>query len=204
RLCGVHAFLLYQGWSVRLAAGAVDGTASDQRVSNVENRGRVSACPFALHEDQGSELHHAAHGHRPDIWNNFVPVRSAERNYQPESVHNSCQRRHLERICANADRPEVLPTHGRDDARVGPPLPQTYAGVERGRHGRQRRMGNWSFFTLEVNPHGGTTRDSDDYFYERSAEKRPGCHRRGLLQFSRRQATDEAGRPAGGIPSENS
>src|SRR5438105_9989088 len=28
----------FKGWSVRLAAGAVDGTASDQRVSNVENR----------------------------------------------------------------------------------------------------------------------------------------------------------------------
>lgn len=65
-------------------------------------------------------------------------------------------------------------------------------------------IGNWALLTLKVNPDAGTTRDPDDYFDERSAQKRPGCYRRELLQFSRGKAANEAGRAARRIPSENS
>src|SRR5204863_6768368 len=59
-------------------------------------------------------------------------------------------------------------------------------------------------FTLEVTSNGGTRRDSDDYVHKRSAEKRSSCHGRRVLQFSRRKAPHEVGRPACGVSSENS
>src|SRR4029453_8290979 len=65
-------------------------------------------------------------------------------------------------------------------------------------------IGNCASFTLEVNPHGGTTRDANDHISKRSAEECPSCNGPELLQFARREVADEAGRAAGWIPSENS
>src|SRR5437667_2483789 len=49
------------------------------------------------------------------------------------------------------------------------------------------QIGNCALFTLEVMSDGGTTRDPNDHIHKQSAEKRPGCHGRKLLQFSRRK-----------------
>src|SRR4029453_7550623 len=59
-------------------------------------------------------------------------------------------------------------------------------------------------FTLEVTSDGGRTRDANDYILKRSAEERSNCHRRELLQFSRRKAADEARGPTRGVSSKNS
>jgi len=142
RVCCLHAVLFYQSRPVRLAAGALDWAVRDQRLSGLEdgdeNRRRVSACSIALHEGQGSELHHAAHGYGPDVRNDFRSLRSAKRDHRPESVHNSCQRGYLERVCADAHRAEIFPTDRRDDARVGTSLSQAHAGVN-----RRGRWGKW-------------------------------------------------------------
>ncbi len=96
-----------------------------------QNRRRLSARSIALHEDEGSELYHAAYGHGSDIWNHFLPVRPAKRNHRPESVHHPCQCGHFERVCADADRAKIFPTDGRNDARLGPALSQAHAGAKR-------------------------------------------------------------------------
>src|SRR5205823_3255755 len=65
-------------------------------------------------------------------------------------------------------------------------------------------IGNCAPFTLEVNPHGGTTRDPDDHVSKRSAEKRPDCYGRELLQFACGEVADEARGTACRVPSEDS
>src|SRR4026208_1770314 len=65
-------------------------------------------------------------------------------------------------------------------------------------------IGNCASFTLEVNPHGRTTRHSDDHLSKRSAEECPGCYRGELLQFPRSEAAYDAGKNARGGPSEHS
>ena len=84
-----------------------------------------------LHEDEGSELHHATYGHGSDIWNHFLLVWPAKQNHRPEPVHHSCQCGHLERVCADADRAKIFPTDGRNDARLGPALSQAHASAKR-------------------------------------------------------------------------
>ena len=117
----------------------MDWTLCHQRAPRAEddnqNRRRVSSCSIALHEDQGSELHDAVDGHGPHLWNDFLLIWPAERDHRPESVHNSRQCCHLERICADANRAEIFPANCGDDACVGTPLPQAYTGIKRGRCG---------------------------------------------------------------------
>src|SRR5207249_11570574 len=85
RLCCLYAVLFYQSWPVCVAASVVDLTFSDQRVPGSEDgdqgRWSLSVSPIALHEGKRGELYHAADGHGPDLWNDFVSVWSAKRNY---------------------------------------------------------------------------------------------------------------------------
>src|SRR5256885_12660173 len=93
RVRSVHAILFHQSRIICLAAGAVDWIARDQRVScpedGDENRRRLSARSIALHEGQGSELHHTAHGYGPYLWNDFLFVWPAKRDRKSTRLNSS-------------------------------------------------------------------------------------------------------------------
>jgi Kef-type K+ transport systems, membrane components len=61
------------------------------------------------------------------------------KNHRPAAIHNSCQCRDPERVCADPDRAKVFPAISRGDARVGTCLSHAHAGVKRRGRGRQRR-----------------------------------------------------------------
>src|SRR5262249_39646882 len=64
-------------------------------------------------------------------------------------------------------------------------------------------IGNCALFTLEVSPHGGTTRAPNHYISKRSPEERASCHGGEFLRFARREVADEAGGTARGVLPEN-
>src|SRR6516165_5407078 len=85
RLCGVYPVLLHQSRPVRFAPGFMELTSGYLRLPRPEdgdeNRRRISALPFALHEGEGSELHHAANGHGSDLRNYFLVVWPTKRDH---------------------------------------------------------------------------------------------------------------------------